>query len=199
MSAGLVLTSVAVDNADEWGWGSGRTVAVLGGGLALLVAFVAVELRIDNPLVDLRLFRRRAHAVIVATGTVANAAYCVVIFGATLYLQDVRGLSPSRSALAFLPMATGAAVAGQLAGRLDKMPPERVGAFALAVGGTAVLVMTTSESWYVFLPAFAFVGLGLGLGWAYASVGSQVVAPPAEAGVASGVTLTALVAIGGWP
>jgi MFS family permease len=197
VSSGLVLTTVAVDNADEWGWGSGRTLAVLGGGLALLVAFVAVELRITNPLVDLRLFRRRAYAVIVATGTVANAAFCVVIFGATLYLQDVRGLSPSRSAVAFLAMAIGAAVAGQLAGRLDKMPPERVSAFALAVGGTAVLVMTASESWYVFLPAFALVGLGLGLGWSYASVGTQVVVPPAEAAVASGVTLTALVATGG--
>jgi hypothetical protein len=60
-----------------------------------------------------------------------------------------------------------------------------------------VLVMTASESWYVFLPAFAFVGLGLGLGWAYASVGTQVVVPPALAAMASGVTLTALVAIGG--
>jgi MFS family permease len=197
VSAGLVLTTVAIDNADEWGWGSGRTLGVLGGGIALLLLFVVVELRIAHPLVDLRLFRQRAYAVIVASGTVANSAYCVVIFAATLYLQEVRGLSPSRSAVAFLALAIGAAVAGQLAGHLDQVPPERVSAFALAVGGAGVLVMTTSESWYVFLPAFACVGLGLGLGWAYASVGTQVVVPPAQAGVASGVTLTALVAIGG--
>jgi MFS family permease len=197
VSAGLVLATVAVDNADEWGWGSGRTLGLLGGGVALLVVFVVVELRIAHPLVDLRLFRQRAYAVIVTTGTVANSAYCVIIFGATLYLQDVRGLSPSRSAVAFLAMAIGAAIAGQLAGRLDKMPPERVESFALAVGGAGVLVMTASESWYVYLPAFALVGLGLGLGWSYASVGTQIVVPPAQAGVASGVTLTALVAIGG--
>jgi len=197
VSAGLVLATVAIDNADEWGWGSGRTLGFLGTGVALLVIFVVVELRIANPLVDLRLFRRRAYAVIVATGTVANSAYCVIIFGATLYLQDVRGLSPSRSAVAFLAMATGAAIAGQMAGRLDKMPPERVEAAALAVGGVGVLLMTASESWYVYLPAFALVGLGLGLGWAYASVGTQIVVPPEESGVASGLTLTSLVAIGG--
>jgi EmrB/QacA subfamily drug resistance transporter len=197
VSAGLVLATVAIDNADEWGWASGRTLALLGLGLALLVAFVVVELRLTEPLVDLRLFRDRAYAVIVATGTVANSAYCVVIFGATLYLQDVRGLSPSRSAIAFLAMAIGAAIAGQLAGRLDRMPPQWVTALALGVGGTGVLVMTASESWYVYLPAFAVVGIGLGLGWAYASVGTQVVVAPEQAGVASGVTLTALVAVGG--
>jgi predicted MFS family arabinose efflux permease len=192
-----VLATVAIDNADEWGWGSGRTLGVLGTGVALLVVFVVLELRVAHPLVDLRLFRQRAYAVIVTTGTVANGAYCVIIFGATLYLQDVRGLSPSRSAFAFLAMATGAAVAGQLAGRLDKMPPERVEAAALAVGGVGVLLMTASESWFVYLPAFALVGLGLGLGWAYASVGTQLVVPPEQSGVASGLTLTSLVAIGG--
>jgi MFS family permease len=197
VSAGLVLATVAIDNADEWGWGSGRTLGVLGTGVALLVVFVVLELRVAHPLVDLRLFRQRAYAVIVTTGTVANGAYCVIIFGATLYLQDVRGLSPSRSAFAFLAMATGAAVAGQLAGRLDKMPPERVEAAALAVGGVGVLLMTASESWFVYLPAFALVGLGLGLGWAYASVGTQLVVPPEQSGVASGLTLTSLVAIGG--
>jgi EmrB/QacA subfamily drug resistance transporter len=197
VSTGLVLATVSIDNADEWGWGSGRTLGVLGAGVLLLVVFVVVELRIAHPLVDLRLFRQRAYAVIVTTGTVANCAYVIVIFGATLYLQDVRGLSPSRSAVAFLAMAVGAAVAGQLAGRLDKMPPERVEAFALAVGGVGVLVMTASESWYVYLPAFALVGLGLGLGWSYASVGTQIVVPPAQSAVASGVTLTALVAFGG--
>jgi EmrB/QacA subfamily drug resistance transporter len=197
VSGGLVLATVAVDNADEWGWGSARTVLVLGAGLLLLVAFVLTELRVAEPLVDLRLFKRRAYAVIVASGSVANGAYCVVIFGATLYLQDVRDLSPSRSAVAFLAMAVGAAAAGQLAGRLDKVPPQTVSAAALTVGGIGVLAMTVSESWFVYLPAFAVVGVGLGLGWAYASVGTQVVVGPEESGMASGVTLTALVAFGG--
>jgi MFS family permease len=197
ISVGLVLATMAIDNADEWGWTSGRTLGVLGGGIAMLVLFVVVELRLAEPLVDLRLFGNRAYAVIVGTGTVANCAYCVVIFGATLYLQDVRGLSPSRSAVAFLAMAGGAAIAGQLAGRLDTMAPEWVAAMALTVGGGGVLAMTASESWFVYLPAFGVVGIGLGLGWAYASVGTQVVVPPAQAALASGVTLTALVALGG--
>jgi hypothetical protein len=159
-------------------------LAVLTTGVALIVLFFFVEAHHADPLVDLRLFRNRVHAVIVATGTVANSVYCVVVFAATLYLQDVRGLSPSRSAIAFLALAVGAALAGQLAGRLDKMPPEWVSACALGGGGAAVVAMTLSQSWYAFLPAFALVGLGLGLGWSYANVGTQVVVPPEEAGVA---------------
>ncbi len=197
VSAGLIITTVAVDNADEWGWTSVRTLGLLALGIAVLVGFVVAETRIAQPLVDLSLFRRRVYAVIVGSGTVANCAYCVVIFAITLYLQDVRGLSPSRSALVFLALAGGAAVVGQLAGRLDKVPPHLVGSSALAVGGAGVLALSVSTSWFAFLPAFAVVGVGLGLGWAYASVGTQVVVPPDEAAVASGVTLTALVAAGG--
>ena len=186
-----------MDGADDIGWGSPRTVAELAAGIALLVAFVVVELRIGDPLVDLSLFRNRAYAVIVTAGTVANCVYCVVIFGATLYLRNVRDLSPAYAAVVFLALAVGAAISGQLTGRLDRAPPQWVSACALAVGGGAVLLMTASQSWVGYLPGFFLVGLGLGLGWAYASVGTQVVVPPESAGVASGITLTSLVTFGG--
>ena len=197
ISGGLAVATYAVDNADAWGWGSARTLLVLGAGVAMLAGFVAWELRVADPLLDLALLRDRAYAVIVAGGTVANSAFCVAVFCATLYLQEVRSLSPANSALVFLALAGGAAVAGQLAGRLDRALPQWVTAAALAIGGIGLLVMTLSGSWFVYLPGLALVGLGLGLGWAYAAVGTQIVMPPAKAAVASGVTLTSLVAIGG--
>lgn len=197
VSCGLIATTVAVDGADAVGWGAPRTVILLACGLGLLVVFVLAESRVRDPLVDLSLFRNRAYSVIVTAGTVANCVYCVVIFGATLYLQDVRGLSSGEAAVVFLALAVGAATSGQLAGRLNRAPPQWVSASALAVGGGAVLMMTASQSWAIYLPAFALVGIGLGLGWAYASVGTQVVVSPDSAAVASGITLTSLVTIGG--
>ena len=197
VSSGLIVTTLAVDNADNWGWASARTLGVLIGGLALLVAFLIAEARVEAPLVDLTLFREKAYAVIVSAGTLANCAFVVAIFAATLLLQNVRLLSPAESALAFLPMAIGCAIAGQTAGRLNRALPQWVAAGALAVGGLGLLILSTSSSWGVFLPGFGLVGLGLGLGWSYASVGTQVVVPPSKAAVASGVTLTALIALGG--
>jgi MFS family permease len=197
VALGLVLTTFAVDKADEWGWGSARVVGLLVAGLALLVVFVIVEARITDPLLDLGLFRNAAYSLIVGGGAVANCAYVVAVFCATLYLQDVEDLSPATAALVFLALAGGAAFSGQLAGRLGRFPPDVILAAALAVGGVALLLMTASTSWALFVPAFALVGVGLGLGWAYASVGTQVVVAPAQAAVASGVTLTVLVALGG--
>jgi hypothetical protein len=197
VSSGLIVTTLAVDNADNWGWASARTLGVLIGGLALLVAFLIAEARVEAPLVDLTLFRDKAYAVIVSAGTLANCAFVVAIFAATLLLQNVRLLSPAESALAFLPMAIGCAIAGQAAGRLNRALPQWIAAGALAVGGLGLLILSTSSAWGVFLPGFGLVGLGLGLGWSYASVGTQIVVPPSKAAVASGVTLTALIALGG--
>ena len=154
VSSGLIVTTLAVDNADDWGWGSARTLGVLVCGLALLAAFLVVETRVEAPLVDLSLFREKAYAVIVSAGTVANCAFVVAIFAATLLLQNVRLLSPALSALAFLPMAIGCAVAGQTAGRLGRARPQWVAAGALAVGGLGLLILSTSASWGAFLPGF---------------------------------------------
>jgi Na+/melibiose symporter-like transporter len=197
VASGLVLTTFGVDKADSWGWGSAGVLGLILVGLVILVVFCWVEARRSKPLLDLALFRNGAYSLIVAAGVVANSAYCIAVFGATLYLQEVRGLSPAKAALVFLALAGGAAVAGQLAGHLDKMRPDHVSGMALAVGGGALLLLTASSEWAVYVVAFALVGVGLGLGWAYASVGTQVVVEPARAAVASGVTLTALVAIGG--
>jgi MFS family permease len=197
VSFGLISTTFAVDNADEWGWGSPRTLLLLSGGVVLLAAFVGWELKTAQPLLDLGLLRDRVYAVIVVGGTVANCAYCVAVFGATLYLQEVRGLGPARSALVFLVLAVGAAAAGQLAGHLERALPQWVISVALATGGIGLLIMTSSSSWLAYLPGFALVGVGLGLGWAYSSVATQVVVPPAEAAAAAGLTLTSLVAVGG--
>jgi MFS family permease len=197
VAGGLVLTTFGVDKADDWGWSSVRVLGLITAGLAILVVFFWIEAHRTEPLLDLALFRNGAYSLIVAAGVIANSAYCIAVFGATLYLQNVRGLSPARAALVFLALAGGAAVAGQLAGHLDKMRPDWVSAMALAVGGGALILLTVSASLAVYVPAFALVGVGLGLGWSYASVGTQVVVAPKQAAMASGVTLTALVAVGG--
>jgi MFS family permease len=68
---------------------------------------------------------------------------------------------------------------------------------ALALGGAASVGLGWSESWAVYVPCFALAGFGLGLGWAFTSVATQQIVPPAKAGAASGIVLTLLVGLGG--
>ncbi len=198
VSLGIAGLTMAVDGAESWGWDSPGTIACLVGGVVLLVAFFAIERRVENPLVDLRLFRNTPFVLIVSSGSVMNAAYAVALFLATLYLQNVRGLTPLVAGIIFLAPATMQALAGPISGRIAGLAgPAPIMAGCSLVGGIALLAIAPVDAWPLYVPLFALVGLGLGLGWTYAGVGTQQVVRPERAGEAAGVQLTALVTIGG--
>lgn len=77
--------------SQQWGWGSSETIALLGSGAALIVAFAVLELRTRSPLVALRLFRRRNFSVQrTALGLVQFALTGLSVFGA-IYVQELLG------------------------------------------------------------------------------------------------------------
>jgi len=195
--AGVAAVTFAFDKAADWGWLSAATLGLLAAGVALLVAFIAVESKVANPLLDLSLFGIRVFDVMIAAGAVGNIAYNVVIFGSTLYLQQVRDLSPIEAGAVFLALSLGASIAGQLSGRVERFPSWLVMTVALAIGGATAIGLASSTAWAVYIPLFALVGFGLGLSWAYASVATQAAVPSTRAGAASGVVLTVLVGLGG--
>ena len=198
VTLGVAAVTAGVDGAEQWGWDSPGTIGCLVGGVALLVAFFAIERRVANPLVNLRLLRNRPFVLIVATGTLLDAAYAVALFLGTLYLQTVRGLAPLIAGVIFLAPAIMQALAGPLSGRLaDRSGPAPIMAACSLGGAVALLAIAPVESYWVYVPLFALVGLALGLGWTYAGVGTQQVVRPERAGEAAGVQLTSLVTCGG--
>jgi EmrB/QacA subfamily drug resistance transporter len=195
--AGVATITLAFDQASPWGWTSPATLGLLAAGVALLVGFVFVELHSDHPLLDLGLFRSRVFDSMIVAGTIGNAVYNVVIFSATIYLQQVRSLSPVEAGVVFLALSLGASVAGQVSGRVEQHPSWLVMAVALTAGAAGTLGLALSDQYAVYVPMFALTGFGLGLGWAYTSVATQAIVPPAKAGAASGVVLTVLIGVGG--
>jgi MFS family permease len=124
--------------------------------------------------------------------------YAVTVFVSTLYLQQVRGLSPLEAGVVFLAPAALVALSGPLGARLSgHMRPVSVMALAGALAGTGMIVLSLVTAWWLYVPVFAWCGLGLGLGWTFASVATQQVVSPERAGEASGVLLTFLVTLGG--
>jgi EmrB/QacA subfamily drug resistance transporter len=196
LTTGIAIITLAVDRTTAWGWVSAPTLGCLTGGVVLLASFVLVEQRVRWPLVNLRLFRNVPYDVVTIAGMFSNMTYTSFVFLSTLYLQEVRGLSPLQAGLVFLAPATAAAVAGPLSGRLVALGQPTL-VMAGAIGGIGLLVLSASSNWLVYVVAFGLTGLGVGVGWAFASAATQQVVDPSRAGEAAGMTLTVLISMGG--
>jgi EmrB/QacA subfamily drug resistance transporter len=198
IALGIGAITFAVDRGDAWGWGSGRTIGLFAAGVALLLAFVAIERRATWPLVDLKLFRNRSFVAITLLGMTANVAFVVTTFATTLYLQDVRGYSPLEGGSIFLAASLMQAVAGPLSGRLaERFDIPRTMLAAIVIGALGLLVIAAGLGVGIIVAALVVFGLGYGLCWAMLSVGTQSVVAADRAGEASGVSLSIVIGMAG--
>ncbi len=198
VTAGLAALSLGVNRGRIWGWGSAQTVGVLLAAAVLLGLFARIERRVRWPLVDLSLFRERRFVALAGSAAVCNAAYGVMIFGVTLYLQTARGFSPLAAGVMFLGPSLAAAVAGPLSSALGaRLPALTVLSLGIATGGVALLALAAVHPLGPFVAILTVSGLGFGLVYAYANVATQQAVPAAQAGEASGIVLTMLVTMAG--
>ena len=198
VSSGIVALAYAADRGGEWGWTSPAMVGLLVLAAALIVAFTMVERRVRDPLINLQLFRNRPFVLITVGGTIANVVYAVTVLSTTIYLQEGRGLSPIVAGVVFLAPSVAVALSGPLAGKLAAWKPVPVLIpTILMFGGASLLAVSAVEAWGWYVPLLGLTGFALGLGWTLPNIGTQAVVDPARAGEASGVSLTAMVTIGG--
>jgi EmrB/QacA subfamily drug resistance transporter len=167
VTGGMLLLVYALVKAPDVGWSATRTIAELAiAGLAL-VAFVANELRVANPLVPMSILRVRGIAVADATQTVAVAGFLPMFFFLTLYMQTVLHYSPIQTGAAYLPLTGGfiiaASISSQLFARIGTKPVIVVGA-VIAAGGLYWLSRIAVDGSYVsdILPGLLVASLGLG-------------------------------------
>jgi predicted MFS family arabinose efflux permease len=192
VTAGLVILVYAIVQAEDWGWGSARTLGLAAGALALLAGFIAIERRSPAPLVRLGLFRMRSLAT-------ANGVFLIVIGGlfgmfffATLYLQNILGYSPLTTGLAFLPVTAGimigAATAQQLIGRIGVRPVVLTGMTVAAIG-LGVLAATTQVdgSYLGVLGGLLPMSIGMGATFVPMTLVATTNVEPDDAGLASGI------------
>src|ERR1700759_256309 len=120
--------------ATQEGWGSFATVSLLGASLALLVAFVAIELRSPAPLLPMGIFRNRMLSAANATGAVIGAIAFSEFFLLTLYMQQVLGYSAIETGVAFAAVTFTIIVFSNVAQRLVT----RLGVRVALTGGLLV-------------------------------------------------------------
>src|SRR5918998_189817 len=92
--AGLAMLVYALVDANDAGWGSAQTLGLAAGAIALLVVFVAIELRTERPLAPLAIFRNRALRGANIVSLAMAAAFFPMFFFLTFYAQYVLGYEP---------------------------------------------------------------------------------------------------------
>jgi EmrB/QacA subfamily drug resistance transporter len=187
------LTYAIIEGPDR-GWGAPVIVGLFALAAVTLGVFVGYEARRFEPLLDPRFFRSVPFAGSVVTAISAFAALGGFLFLATLYLQDVRGLSPLDAGLHMLPMAVTMAVAAVASSRIlarwgGRLPMMGAGA-ALAAGGILLSGISTSSSTSSLIIAFAVFGIGSGMVNAPITQAAVSGMPFSQAGVASGIAST---------
>jgi EmrB/QacA subfamily drug resistance transporter len=185
-----------VKPAADYGWGSGRTLALGAASLALLVAFIVREAKARTPLMPLRMFRSRNVSGSNAIQALSVAGMFGMFFMGALYLQRVLGYDALQLGLAFLPVTL---VMGTLSIRYSDRLIMRFGAkntlipgLLLIVAGLALFTQAPVDGSYVqhVLPVMILLGFGAGMSFPALMTLAMSGATPEDAGLASGLVNT---------
>ena len=204
MSVGISAVLIAVAQTTVWGWGDARTIGLFAFGLIVCAAWIAVEVRSSNPLVDMSMMRLRGVWTTNLAGFLLGAGMYASFIVLPQYAQLPKrtgfgfGASIVVSSLYLLPCALVMGALGTVAGRVAR----RFGSKSALIVGAGISAF--SFAWllvahrhpYDFLIGATLLGIGIGL--AFAALGNLIVqaVPPTQTGVASGVN-TVMRTLGG--
>jgi EmrB/QacA subfamily drug resistance transporter len=184
-------TAYTIIEAGALGWTTLDFVAVI--GLAV-IGVLRYEPRRDEPLLDLRLFRRPPFSAAIVTAVLSLCGFGAFLFVSTLYLQEVRGLPPLKAGLCLLPVGALIAVLSPISGRMvagrGPRPPLLISGAALTVGGAGSLWLGPTTPLTVVLAVFLLFGVSQGT--VNPPVNNAAVSgmPIARAGVAASLATT---------
>ncbi len=192
LSAVVLFSSLG---GTTYAWGSAPILLLIASGAVLLVLFPFVERRAAEPILPLELFRNRIFVVTGAVSFIVGLALFGAITYLPLYLQVVKGHSPTSSGLTLVPLMAGLLVtsiaSGQLISRYGRYKPFPIIGTAIMVGGVFLLSRLTVETpmWKTIV-AMVILGLGLGLVMQVLVLAAQNAVDHRLLGVAtSGVTM----------
>jgi EmrB/QacA subfamily drug resistance transporter len=157
----------------------------------LLTAFVAVQKRVEYPLLPFRLFRNRSVLGADVGSLFIGAGIFALFFFLTLWMQVLNGYSPIRTGLAFLPMTlligVGAGISSNLLGKVGPRPLLLVGPLIAGGGLLQLALRLEPDSSYlgVVIPSLAMVAIGMGVTFVALTSAAVAGVPQEDSGIAS--------------
>jgi EmrB/QacA subfamily drug resistance transporter len=195
LSVSLVGLLLAISKGQAWGWGEAKTVGLLAAGVIGLVVFVLVELRVSEPLIDMKLMRIRG---VWATDLVA-LILGFAMFGTFLLVPTLLqlpsvtgygfGKSVTEAGLFLLPTVVMMVLFGPIAGLLNRKYGPKLPMFlgtVLVVAAFALPALGHGEIWQVLASGLL---TGAGIGFAFAAMSNAIIesVPPSQTGEATSV------------
>jgi EmrB/QacA subfamily drug resistance transporter len=195
ITGGLVVLVLGITQANQWGWGSGRTWGVFALSAVLHAAFLAWERGREEPLVPLTIFRVKTVLGANITGFVLGTILFAMFLLLTLYMQQVLGLTPLRTGLGYLAVAGTAIlwanVAALLTNKIGAKPVMLAGMTLLGVGLVVFTQIDVGGSyWRDLLPGFLLIGIGMPFVFVSVTIAAVAGVSDDEAGLASGLINT---------
>ncbi|MDX6689737.1 MAG: hypothetical protein QOG15_1194, partial [Solirubrobacteraceae bacterium] len=191
ITAGLASLTLALVEANSWGWGSPRIIGLLALSVAGLGAFVSIERHHPAPMVDFAFFRSRTFLGANVVAFIVSFAMLAMFFFLTLYMQNVLRFSPLEAGVRFLPTTLMVIIVAPIAGRLsDRIGPRPLMTAGLTLVATSLFWQSflTVDSGYGFLlPGFVLMGIGIALVMSPMSAAAMNAVDQTKAGVASGI------------
>jgi EmrB/QacA subfamily drug resistance transporter len=212
LSGGLIAMLVALTEGESWGWMSTQTLVLFAAALVFFIAWGVAELRVPEPMVDMRMMAMRQVLFTNLTALVAGFAMFGTFVLVPNFVQTPHGLplhvqrlvdygfdaSATKAGLYLLPSSITLLFAGPIAGLIGRRTgskwPLSVG-LLLVAAAAASLAMWHDEPWQILL---AMAVLGIGVGFAFAAMATLITEAvrPTETGVATGMN-TVMRTVGG--
>ncbi|HEY3765363.1 MAG TPA: MFS transporter [Gaiellales bacterium] len=193
VTGGMALVVLGLQQAGQWGWTSVATWACIAGGAAVLAAFVRHELRVPDPLIELRIFANRGFAADSVVLFLVCACFVPLFFFASVYAQIVLGYDAGKTGLYMLVIFAGFATGSQVGGRiLDRRGARPAAVYGSALGAAGFLLWADrlhqglGGQW----PWILMAGAGIGLALTPVSTDAVNRAPRGSYGEVTGVTQT---------
>jgi EmrB/QacA subfamily drug resistance transporter len=195
VTAGTMAIVFALVEAPTAGWLSPIAVGSAVAGIALLAAFVVVELRAESPLVPLGLLRVRSIRAGLFIAAAWMSSFGMQLYFLTIYLQEVLDEGPLRAGLSFLPLAISIVIGTQVGGRLvGRLGIPRTLAAGMAFGAIGLFLyvrLPADGSLADLIPGMIVAGLGQGIAFTTLYVAASTGVPEGNEGVASAMAMTA--------
>ncbi|ATL66095.1 MFS transporter [Nocardia terpenica] len=187
----VVPLLIVAEQGRSWGWGSNRAIVCYAVGAVGLLLFVAVEyLMKDAALIPLRLFKSSTFSITILGGFIVGIAMFGALSMVPLYLQVVRGFSPTKSGLLMLPLVAGIMIGSQLAGQITRFTGRYkflpvVGTAVIAAGSALYAQVHFDSPLWQPLVYSGVIGFGLGGCMQTLIIAAQNAGPRSDMGVST--------------
>ena len=195
LSAGLVALLLPISKGGDWGWGSGSVLGLLAAAVVIFLVWGVYELRVPDPLVDLRTTARRQ----VLLTNVASIMVGLAFYAATLVLPQILQLPASTgyglgqsmvvAGLCVAPMGIAMMLVSSLSARLSQARGPKVSLMTGLVILAAAYLAGTGLMGAVWQTVVVAVLIGVGIGIAYSAMPALILGAvdPSESGAANGL------------